>query len=256
VTHPLSVFLITRNEEARLGRTLDAVAWADQVVVVDSGSRDATCEIARAKGAEVHHRDWTGYGAQKSYAEGLCRNDWVLNIDADEVVTPELAAEIRAFLATNSAPAAFRVRVRNVYPGDDRPRPFASDYNIVRFYHRAAGSYRNHPLFDRVELEEGIVLGQLKAPIHHFAHLSLAHFIDKENRYTSYVAETARPRSRLWLMLRLPFELPLAFLKFYFLRGHITGGWKGFAFATAAAFMRMIRIAKLLEVADQQRRKD
>ncbi len=92
MTLPVSVFVITRNEAARLGRTLGALGWANQVVVVDSGSTDATCEIAREKGAEVHHRDWAGYGSQKVFAEAQCRHDWLLNLDADEVVTPDLAA--------------------------------------------------------------------------------------------------------------------------------------------------------------------
>lgn len=253
-THPksvatkVSVFLIARNEAARLPRTLAALSWADQLVLVDSGSSDRTVEIAREAGAEVHYRDWTGYGAQKVFAEGLCRNDWVLNVDADEVVTPELAAEIRG--AVSGSPCAWNVRILNVYPGDERPRPFANDYNVVRFYHRAVAGYRDHPLFDRVELRGNGQPRQLSAVIHHFALTSLTHFVDKENRYTSYAAETAAPRSRLGLIVRLPFEMPLAFLKFYFLRRHIFGGWKGFVFALSAAFARTLRIAKILERQD------
>ena len=243
----VSAFIITRNEEARLGRTLAALDWADQVVVVDSGSTDRTVEIATAAGAEVHHRDWTGYGPQKVFAEGLCRHDWLLNVDADEVVTPDLAAEIRALVDGGAAPGGWRVRILNVYPGDTRPRPFANDYNVVRFYHRDAGGYRDHPLFDRVEMTGPA--GQLGAPIHHFAFLSFAHFIDKENRYSTYVAEVAAPRARWMLLVRLVTEMPLSFLKFYLLRRHIFGGWKGFVFAASAAFMRMLRIAKLLEAA-------
>ena len=133
----VSAFIITRNEEARLGRTLSALAWADQVVVVDSGSTDGTEQVARDAGAEFHVREWTGYGAQKVHAESLCSNDWLLNVDSDEVVTPELAAEIRQIADGDAEPAAYRVRILNIYPGDDRPRPFANDYNVVRLYHRA-----------------------------------------------------------------------------------------------------------------------
>lgn len=239
----ISVFIIARNEAARIGRTLDAVAWADQIVVVDSGSEDATVEIARAKGAEVHQREFDGYGQQKVFAEGLCSNDWVLNVDADEVVTEALAHEIGT--ATEGGPAAFRTRILNVYPGDERPRPLANDYNVVRFYHRSVAGYRDHPLFDRVEVRGGE--RQLQAPIHHFPLLSFAHFVDKENRYSSYAAETARARGRAGLVLRLPFEMPFAFLKFYILRRHVLGGWKGFMFALTAAFARTLRIAKMLE---------
>ena len=242
----ISAFIIARNEAARIGRTLEAVSWVDQIVLVDSGSTDATIAIAKEAGAEVHHRDWEGYGPQKVYAEGLCSNDWVLNVDADEVVTEDLALEIKA--AAEGAPAAYRTRILNVYPGDDRPRPLANDYNVVRFYHRSAGSYRDHPLFDRVDVQGDE--RQLRAPIHHYPLLSFAHFVDKENRYSSYAAETATARGRTALLLRLPFEMPFAFLKFYFARRHFLGGWKGFMFSLIASFARTLRIAKMLERQD------
>ncbi|MEM7685535.1 MAG: glycosyltransferase family 2 protein [Pseudomonadota bacterium] len=245
----ISVFIIACNEAARIGRTLEAVAWADQIVVVDSGSTDDTVAIAKAAGAEVHHRDWEGYGPQKVFAEELCRNDWVLNVDADEVVTAALAEEIRD--AAQRDPAAYRIRILNVYPGEARPRPLANDYNVVRFYHRSLAGYRDHLLFDRVEVRGAE--WQLQAPIHHHPLLSLAHFVDKENRYSSYAAATAKPRGRVGLLLRLPFEMPFAFVKFYLARGHVLGGWKGFMFALTAAFARVLRIAKMLERQDGER---
>lgn len=246
MSEKVSVFIITRNEASRIGRTLAALGWADQIVVVDSRSTDATPEIAQSAGAEVHDRAFDGYGPQKVYAEGLCRNEWILNVDADEVVTPELAGELQAAAAGDAA--AYRVRILNVYPGDERPRPFANDYNVVRFYHRSVAGYRDHPLFDRVDVRGAE--RQLKAPIHHHPLLSLAHFVDKENRYSSFAAETAKARSRSLLLLRLPFEMPFAFLKFYIARRHVFGGWKGFMFALTAAFARTLRIAKMLERAE------
>ena len=246
----ISAFVITRNEEARLGRTLAALAWADQIVVVDSGSPDRTAEVARAAGAEFHTREWTGYGPQKVHAESLCRHDWLLNVDADEVVSPELAAEIRQIVDAGTEPSAYRIRILNIYPGDERPRPFAEDYNVVRFYHRTVGGYRDHPLFDRVEVKGPE--RQLRAPIHHYALISFGHFVEKENIYSTYVAEVARPRPRWLLILRLFFEMPFSFFKFYVLRRHVFGGWKGFMFALTAAFARTLRIAKMLE-ADRSR---
>ncbi|MGF1501929.1 MAG: glycosyltransferase family 2 protein [Paracoccaceae bacterium] len=249
---PVSVFLITRDEEARLPRTLAALDWADEIVVVDAGSRDRTRAIAEAAGARVELRDWEGYGPQKAFAEGLCRHDWVLNVDADEVVSPALRSAIAALFADGPPPpAAFRVRILNVYPGDRRPRPLANDYDVVRLYHRSVGRYRAHPLFDRVETAGPV--RRLFAPIWHHPVISWAQFVDKENRYTSFQAETARPRSRWQLLLRLPIEFPLVFLKFYLLRRHFTGGWKGFAFSLIAAFGRTLRIAKLLERGEADR---
>lgn len=253
MTAQLSVFLITLNEAARLPRTLAALdGLADQVVVVDSGSTDGTQAIARAAGAEVHHRDWTGYGAQKRHAEDLCRHAWRLNLDADEIVTPALAAEIRALLATDPAPAAYRTRILNLYPGRDRPRPLANDYDVVRLYHRDAGRYRDHPLFDRVETSGEVK--RLRAPIHHIPFLDWAGLVAKENAYSSFQAEAAKPRALWKLRARLLVEFPVVFVKGYVLRGHVLGGWDGLVFATCIAFARWLRIAKMIERA--QRRAD
>lgn len=247
---PLSVTIIAKNEAARLPRVLAALAFADEVLVLDSGSTDETPVLAETAGARVIHTDWPGYGPQKARAERAARHDWILNLDADEVVTPALARELRAlFEKHGGAPpaAGYRLRILNLYPGDAAPRPLANDYNVVRLYDRGRAAYREHPLFDRVVLGAGEVEGQLAAPVHHIPFLDWAALVDKENRYTSYVAAAARPRARLWLLLRLPFEMPLVFLKVWIIRRHITGGWKGFAFALVVAFARTLRIIKLLE---------
>jgi glycosyltransferase involved in cell wall biosynthesis len=252
---PLSAFIITKDEEARLPATLTALrGWVDEIVVVDSGSTDRTVEIARTMGATVIHRDWTGYGPQKRFAEDQCRNDWLLNVDADEVVTPELAAEIQALFAASSLPqpGAFNIRILNVYPGDLRPRPLANDYNVVRLYHRSAGRYSDHPLHDRVNLATAKP-EQLASPIHHYPYLSFEQALQKHNRFSSFSASQSKRRGGAALRLRLFTEFPVSFVKFYFFRRHILGGWKGFYFALANAFMRTTRIAKMLEATGEHR---
>ncbi|MEM9010474.1 MAG: glycosyltransferase family 2 protein [Pseudomonadota bacterium] len=245
---PLSVFIIARDEAERLPATLAAVRdWAGEIVVVDSGSTDATVKIAEQADARVFSRDWPGYGPQKRFGEEQCRHDWLLNLDADEVVTPALAAEIAALFAGDPPPALFRIRILNVYPGDRRPRPFANDYNVVRLYHRAAGRYRDDPLFDRVVPVPGAAERQLRAPIWHYPFLSFAGLVAKQDSFTSFQAEASGPRSPWLLRLRLLTEGPLTFLRFYLLRGHILGGWKGLAFAALAARARTLRIIKLLD---------
>ena len=249
---PISAFLITLNEEARLPRTLAALDWVDEIVVVDSGSTDRTREIAKAAGARVLHRDWTGFGPQKVFAEQACRHDWVLNVDADEVVTPDLAAEIQALFANKPPePAAMRMRILTVYPGAERPRPLADDFNELRFYHRSIAGYRDHPVYDRVETRSGARIGQLKAPVWHYTVLGWAEFVDKENRHSSFLAASQQKRGRAGLALRVYTEMPWTFVKFYLLRRHITGGWRGFFFALSAAYARTLRIAKMLETEDQ-----
>jgi glycosyltransferase involved in cell wall biosynthesis len=246
---PISAFIITRNEEALLAATIGALQpWVDDILVVDSGSTDRTVEIARGMGARVMHRIWTGYGPQKRFAEQNCKNDWVLNVDADEVITPALAQEINRLFATGRppSPSAYRMRILTVYPGDTEPRRGAKDYNVVRLYHRSVGSYRDHPLHDRVVITGG-TLRQLQAPAFHFSFTSLEHIVGKGNSFSSFSAQHTPERRARGLKRRLVVEFPLAFLKYYVLRRHYSGGWKGFYFALCQAFMRTTRIAKMLE---------
>ncbi len=248
---PISAFIITQNEEARLARTIAALrSWAGEIVVVDSGSTDRTVEIACGMGARVVHREWTGYGCQKQFAERQCRHEWVLNVDADEVVTRELADEIQSLFreGEHPTPAAYKLRILTVYPGDRRPRPFAKDYNIVRLYHKSVGTYRDHPVFDRVILYKNLVR-QLQQPILHYSYTSFSHIIEKNNQFSSFRALQSSKKSKNYLCLRLFIEFPLNFFKYYFHRRHLTGGWKGFYFSICHAFMRTTRFAKALETA-------
>ena len=249
MTEKLSAFLIVKNEAERLPRTLNALrGLADEIVVVDSGSTDTTVEIAKEYGARVFVRDWPGYGPQKRFGEDQCQYDWLLNVDADEMVTPELAKEIRSTIEAGEG-AAWRIRIREVYPGNGKPRPLINDYNVVRLYHRSVGRYRDSPLFDRVELT--VKPGQLRAPIWHYSFVSWHALVDKANTYSSYYAKMERKRSRAWLRCRLFIEFPLVFLKVYFLRLHCLGGWKGYVISASAAYMRLIRLTKMLERLDE-----
>jgi glycosyltransferase involved in cell wall biosynthesis len=245
---PLSAFVITFNEAVRLPKCLEALrTLVEEIIVVDSGSTDCTVEVATAYGARVFHREWTGYGPQKRFAEEQCSNDWVLNVDADEVITPELTAEINALFTRGiPEPAAYRVRILTVYPGCSKPRLWANDYNVVRLYHKAIGSYRAHPVYDRVETGEH-ELKQLRAPIYHSPHLSIAHAVKKAFVFSEFRAGQSDASSKPVAILRLLIEFPLVFMKSYFGRRHFTGGWRGFYFSLSNAFMRTTRIALMLE---------
>ena len=113
----LSVVIITKNEEDNIADALESVKWADDVVVVDSGSTDATLDIARRYTSRVSTRDWEGYGAQKNHATGLAANDWVLSLDADERVSPELAAEIKTLMLSAPPMQGYRIPRTTRYLG-------------------------------------------------------------------------------------------------------------------------------------------
>jgi glycosyltransferase involved in cell wall biosynthesis len=133
---PVSVFIIAKNEADRIGDTIKAVRHlTDDLVVVDSGSTDATRTVAAALGARVIENPWPGYGLQKRFGEEQCRHTWLLNLDADEVVPPDLATEIEALFARGEPEAqAYRIRIAEIFPGEAKPHPLAYALAPVRLY--------------------------------------------------------------------------------------------------------------------------
>jgi len=246
---PISVYLIAKNEEARIGRALSSVMhWADEVIVVDSGSTDSTISIAETLGAKVLHRDWDGYGPQKRFAEEQCRNRWVLNLDADEEVSKELAQEIQS--AVDSAPtnqAAFQIRVTDLLPSESIPRWHAYSYNILRLYNRDFGRMSNHRYQDRVELKGGSATS-LRGRIHHRSFISWHATLEKINFYTSQVAEERVASGKLRMSaIRLWTEFPLTFLKIWIGRRYILRGSMGLAMSITVAHLNLMRLLKTEE---------
>lgn len=249
MTHPLSIFIITLNEADRLGRTLAAVHdLSDDIVVIDSGSTDATRDIAAQQGARVIERPFDGYGPQKRFAEDQCRHHWVLNIDADEMVPPDLKKEIATLLSAASPPAdAYKIRIAEVFPGEGAPHRFAYALAPVRLYRRDIGRYAASPVHDRVELPPRARVGRLRGTIHHFSVRSLGDQIAKLNAYSDAQAADLDARGAGVSRLRLFSEFPLAFIKAYLGRRHALRGVYGFMTAMNFAFYRYLRIAKHVE---------
>ncbi|GBU19240.1 MULTISPECIES: glycosyltransferase family 2 protein [Methylobacterium] len=246
---PLSVFVIARNEADRLGATLRAVqGLSDDIVVIDSGSSDGTQELARSLGARVIHNDWPGYGPQKRFGEEQCRHDWLLNLDADEVMPPDLVAEIRALFARGEPDKpAWSVGIAEVFPTERRPHPWAYTLTPVRLYRRDVGRYSPSPVHDRVALPEGTPTGRLRGVIHHFSVRSLGDQLDKLNRYSDQQADDLAARGVAIPSWRVFVELPGNFLKAYFGRRHFVRGVYGFLTAMNYAISRHLRVAKHYE---------
>lgn len=246
---PLSIFIITRNEADRVGRTIAAVAGlSDDIVVVDSGSTDGTTDIAAGHGARVIHNDWPGYGPQKRFAEDQCRHPWLLNIDADELVPPDLAANIRALFAQGEPDAdAYEIRIAEVFPGEGAPHPLAYTLAPVRLYRRDKGRYAASTVHDRVQLVPGARVRRLKGTVHHFSVRSLGDQLAKLNSYTDALALDLDNRGAKVSVLRLFVEFPASFIKAYIGRRHIVRGIYGFMTAMNFAYFRYLRIAKHIE---------
>jgi glycosyltransferase involved in cell wall biosynthesis len=246
---PLSVFVIAFNEADRIERTLRAaLPLTDDLVVIDSGSTDATREIAASVGARVIVNPWPGYGPQKRFAEEQCRHPWLLNIDADEVIPDGLAAEIAALFAAGEPPAdAYRIRIAEIFPGEGAPHSLAYALAPVRLYRRDKGRYSPSTVHDRVELVAEARVRRLKGRIHHFSVRSIGDQLAKLNAYTDAQADDLDKRGERVATLRLFLEFPATFLKAYIGRRHVVRGLYGFMTAMNFAFYRYLRVAKHVE---------
>jgi len=183
----LSIAIVALNEEANLGRVLDSVRWADEIVVVDSGSTDRTCDIARERGARVVYEPWRGYTGQKNYALELCTKDWVLSLDADEEVSPELASEIRALLAApaGGGSAGYSVPRKNLFLGRwMKHGGFYPDPKLRLFRRGMAYSTGRDP-HDRFEMVGGDRPQRLEGALIHHTYPTLTLYLEHMNRYSS-----------------------------------------------------------------------
>lgn len=245
---PISVYLISKNEEHRIGVAIRSVAsWADEVIVVDSGSTDKTVELAEQAGARVIFREWDGYGPQKRFAEAQCVNDWVLNIDCDEEVTAELAEELQQSVCNSPEnQAAFMIRITDLLPGESNPSWFAYSYKVLRLYNRQFGRMSNHLYQDRVEIDGGQITS-LTGRIHHRSFVSWQDTVAKFNFYTSQVAASRLDSNRRPPTLRIWTEFPATFFKAWILRRLIFRGTMGLAMSVTISYLNLLRLLKTRE---------
>ena len=248
----VSVYIIACNEAGRIGSAIRSVVdWADEVVVVDSGSTDDTVAVAESLGARVLHRSWEGYGPQKRFAEDSCRNNWVLNLDADEEVTPELAKEIQQVLmAPVDSQAAWNLPITDLLPGEELPAWHAYSYVVPRLYNRLHAQMSPHPYQDRIEIRSGDV-STLRSRLLHRSFVSWSALINKINFYSSQVGEERARVGRRPSPLRIMVEFPSKFLKVWIGRRYILRGSVGLQMSITIAFMNMLRLSKTVEAIEK-----
>lgn len=257
----VSVIVITKNEAANLAEALASVAWADEVVVVDAESTDDTAAIARQHTPHVHVRPWPGYSAQKNYAASLATHDWILSIDADERVTPELAREIRTLMsaANGTAPAArgYRIpRVTWVFDRLLRTTDWYPDWQL-RLYDRRVGRWNGRRVHESVTLDAGGGSGanepeRLTQELLHYGYKGIAHHVETINRYTTLAAEDMAERGRHARVIDLLAQAPLAFVRNYLLKGGIKDGRVGLVISLMNSYYVLLKYVKLWELRRQR----
>lgn len=241
---PLSVAIITLDAGRALADCLASVAWADDIVIVDSGSRDDTLAIAAQAGARVLHQDWLGFGPQKQYAVDACRHDWVLCLDADERVSPELLASLKSALAAPQHHAYRFARCnrflgRYLKHGEGYP-----DWSL-RFFDRRHARWSDDAVHEKV-IADGTI-GTLTGDLLHDSAESLASYLNKQNRYTSLAADMALAAGKRSSVGRIVFSPIIRFIKFYLIRQGFRDGLPGLIHIAIGCFNSFIKYAKMLE---------
>ena len=239
----LTVTVITLNEAVNIQACLESVHWADEILVVDSGSTDGTPDLARAAGARVIVRDWPGYSQQKNFAAEQASHDWILSVDADERVTPELAAEIRALMSTSPAAAGYRIPRVTWHLGRwIRTTDWYPDYQL-RLYNRRRASWPVRLVHESVRAEGPVET--LNHELQHYAYRDIAHHLQTMNRYTTLAAEQLDADGRRAGFIDLIVHPKLAFLRNYLLRGGIRDGMAGLIISLLNSYYVFLKFAKL-----------
>jgi len=241
----LSVVVVTLNEAERLRACLESVAWADEIVVVDAESDDKTATIAREFTDRVVVRPWPGYAAQKNTAIELATGDWILSLDADEIVSAELAADVGRILTANGPADGYAVPRRNIFWGRwVRHGGLYPDWQ-VRLFRRTRGRFAARAVHESVSVDGRVE--RLAGHLEHRSYRDLGDFLARADRYATLAATEAVAQGRRAgvgdLVLR-----PLGrFVVMYVVRGGFLDGWRGFLLASLYAYYVLIRAAKIWE---------
>jgi len=241
----LSVTVIAWNEEERLRACLESVAWADEIVVVDAESADKTAQIAREFTDKVSVRVWPGFAAQKNVAIEQATGEWILSLDADERVTPELRERIRAVLAADGPADGYSIPRRNIFWGAwVRHGGLYPDYQL-RLFRRDAGRFVENAVHESVTVTGRV--DTLTEPLLHHSYRDLEDFVRRSNRYSTLSAQDWVRRGKRAGLAGLVTRPLGRFFSMYIVQRGFLDGWRGFVLAVLYAEYVFLRMAKVWE---------
>ena len=217
----LSVVIITKNEEKHIKNAIQSALFANEIVVLDSGSTDKTCDIAKKLGARVEYQEWLGFGRQKNEAVKLASNDWVFVLDADEQITEQLKDEIINTLNNPASDGFFIARLNNFFGKNIKTCGLYPDYTI-RLFNKNKGAFDDAPVHESVKIQGKV--SKLKNHMTHMAYESIEEFIAKQNRYSSL-----NPKKKN--IFKALFSPWWTFFKLYFIKRGFLDGKHGFIIA-------------------------
>ncbi|MFK7955938.1 MAG: glycosyltransferase family 2 protein [Lysobacterales bacterium] len=240
----LSVFVTTLNNDRTLGRLLDSVAFADEIVLLDSFSSDETVKIAQAAGCRVEQSPFSGYGPQKQKALDLTRHRWVLLMDADEALTPQAQRVIADLLKTEPDCAGYRLpRIEQMFWRLQSERSRLNDF--LRLFDKTRGKMGDMPIHAAPEVTGPV--RRLDAPFVHFGEVDVHTKVDKINHYSTGLVVDKQRRGQRFTRLRMLLYPPWFFVRGYIFKRQFLNGWAGFISAICGAFYVFLKYAKLFE---------
>lgn len=248
----LSVTIITKNEAHHIGRCLESVAWANEIIILDSGSDDNTLEICKHYTANVFSTDWPGFGIQKQRALDKAREDWVLSIDADEQVSPQLRAEIERVIKDNQFDAFEIPRLSNYCGKTIKHGGWWPDY-VLRLFKREKGQFSLDVVHERVIVNGEIA--KLTQPLLHEAFINSAEVLHKINSYSTLGAQKLHAAGKTTSLGAAISKGLWAFIRTYFLKAAFLDGSHGFRLAISSAEVAYYKYIKLIELQHAQNNK-
>jgi glycosyltransferase involved in cell wall biosynthesis len=242
----LSVVVVTLNEEERIRACLESVAWADEVIVVDAESHDKTAAIARELTDHVFVRPWPGFAAQKNFGIDQAHGEWILSLDADEVVSPALREEIQAEVAGAGRHQGYSVPRRNVFWDRwVRHGGLYPDWQL-RLFRRGRGRFVARAVHESVVVDGSV--GRLRGHLEHRSYRDVADFLERTDRYTTLAADDWLAGGRGTRPFADLVARPLGrFFGMYVWRGGFLDGWRGFLLAVLYGYYVFMRSAKIWE---------
>ncbi|MBU2978145.1 glycosyltransferase family 2 protein [Alteromonas sp. C1M14] len=243
---PVSVYLITLNEEDKLADVLSKLTFATEIIVVDSGSTDKTQAIATAYGAKVIHQPWLGFAQQKAFAMNQCSQPWLLNLDGDEVLSKANIDSLHKILS-NPQHDAYRLYFEDIFWG--RPMStYAGKRNIVRLFKRDVANYPTDRLVhENVKLTANATVGDVKGLVTHYGYNSTDQLMAKQNTYSTLKARQKYNSNKGPSLLKLLLVFPVTFVKVYLLKRQFLSGKRGLVVAYIDAMYAFLKEAKLFE---------
>lgn len=247
---PLSLVIVTLNEETNIERCVRSVPFASEVVIIDSFSTDRTVEIAQKLGAIIYQEKWRGYGPQKALAVSKARNDWILSLDADEALSPELQAEIQARFASLQPEVGYELPRRSFHLGRWIGHGGWYPDAQLRLFHRQHSQWSGDLLHEKVQVKSK---ERLRSDLWHWVFDSLSDQVLTNDKYSTLGAQNLAASGKRFSLLKLIFKPWTKFVECYFLKRGFLDGLPGFIIAVSAAYSIFLRHAKVWEIEMKKR---